>query len=45
MKNSRYQREIGIYSKVDDKHVLGISIEMDIIEISSLFEPKEFDDF
>jgi len=45
MKNLRYQREIGIYSKVDDKHVIGISIEVDIIEISSLFEPKEFDEF
>lgn len=45
MKNLRYQREIGIYSKVDDKHVLGISIEIDINEIASLFEPKEFDEF
>ena len=45
MKNLRYQREIGIYSKVDDKQVLGISIEIDINEIASLFEPKEFDEF
>jgi hypothetical protein len=44
MKNLKYQREIGIYSKVDDKHVLGISIEIDINEIASLFEPKEFDE-
>jgi hypothetical protein len=44
MKNLKYQREIGIYSKVDDKQVLGISIEIDINEIATLFEPKEFDE-
>ena len=45
MNTRTYQREIGIYSKVDEKHVAGIIIEIDINEIAGLFEPKELDEF